>query len=43
MFDKTGMKIKATYSDGTSKEVTSYTYTPSGTLTSSNNAVIISY
>lgn len=42
-FDKTGMVVTAEYSDGTSKEITSYTYTPSGALKATNEKVTISY
>ncbi|MBP3597635.1 MAG: bacterial Ig-like domain-containing protein [Clostridia bacterium] len=42
-FDKTGIVVIAKYSDGTSKEVTNYTYTPSGTLKVADKKIIISY
>ncbi len=42
-FDKTGMKITAKYSDGSSKEVTDYTYTPNGVLKISDKEIVISY
>lgn len=42
-FDKTGMVVTAEYSDGTSKEITNYTYTPSGELKATDKKVTISY
>lgn len=42
-FDKTGMKVIAKYSDGTSKEVTNYTYAPNGALKTSDAKVTVSY
>ncbi len=42
-FSSSGMVIKATYTDGTSKNVTGWTYSPTGNLTTSNNSVTISY
>jgi len=42
-FDKTGMVVTATYSDGTSSEVTNYTYTPNGKLQVADKKVTISY
>ena len=42
-FDKTGMVIEATYSDSTKKDVTTYTYTPTGALTTANTTITISY
>ena len=42
-FDKTGMVIEATYSDSSKKNVTTYTYTPTGALTTSDTEVTISY
>lgn len=42
-FDKTGMVVTAKYSDGLSKEITNYTYTPNGTLKTTDEKVIISY
>ncbi len=42
-FDKTGMVVTAEYSDGTSKEITNYTYTPSGALKATERKVTISY
>jgi len=42
-FDKTGMVVKANYSDDSSKEVTDYTYAPEGELTTSDTEIIISY
>ena len=42
-FDKTGMVIEATYSDTSKKNVTTYTYTPTGALTTSDTTISISY
>ena len=42
-FDKTGMVIEATYSDSSKKDVTTYTYTPTGALTTANTTISISY
>ena len=42
-FDVSGMKITATYSDGTSKEVTNFTYSPNGDLKTSDKKVTVSY
>ena len=42
-FDKTGMVIEATYSDSSKKDVTGYTYTPTGALTTSDTTITISY
>lgn len=42
-FDKSGMVVTASYSDGSSNAVTSYTFSPSGVLNSSNTKVTISY
>lgn len=42
-FDKSGMEITAKYSDGTSKVITDYTYTPNGSLKESDKKIIISY
>ena len=42
-FDKAGMKVIATYSDGTTKEVTDYTYTPAGELKTTDTAITVSY
>ncbi len=42
-FDPTGMVVTATYSDGSSKPVTGYEYTPSGALALTDTAVEISY
>lgn len=42
-FDRTGMVVTATYSDGTTAPVTGYTVSPSGALTTSDTAVTISY
>lgn len=43
VFNKEGMVVTALYSDGTSKEVMDYTYSPSGKLLPDNDAVFISY
>ena len=37
------MKITAKYSDGSSKEVTDYTYTPEGNLLASDSKITITY
>lgn len=46
-FDPTGMVVTATYSDGTTdgttKEVTGYTFTPNAALTTNDANIIISY
>lgn len=42
-FDKTGMKVTATYSDGSSKEIATYTVTDGENLTSGKTSVTISY
>ena len=42
-FDKTGMVIEATYNDGSKKDITTYTYTPTGALTTSDTTITISY
>ena len=42
-FDKTGMKVIAKYSDGTTKEVTDYTYTPAGELKTTDKTITVSY
>ena len=42
-FDKTGMTIIAKYTDGSSKEVTNYTYNPTGNLKATDKKVTISY
>lgn len=42
-FDKTGMVITATYSDGSTKPVEGYTFKPSGALSVADTAVEISY
>ena len=42
-FDKTGMKVIATYSDGSTKEITNYKYTPMENLTKDDTKVTISY
>ena len=43
LFDATGMVIEATYSDSSTAAVTSYTYAPTGALTTSDTEVTISY
>ena len=42
-FDKAGMIITAAYSDGSSKPVTDYTFTPSGALSVTDTSVEIRY
>ncbi len=42
-FNGAGMKITATYSDGTTKEVTGYTITDGNNLSAGKTSVIISY
>lgn len=42
-FDASGMQITAKYSDGTSKTVTDFTYSPDGELKTSDKKVTISY
>ena len=42
-FNKKGMIIKAKYSDGTKKEITNYTYTPSGKLKVTDKEITIQY
>ena len=42
-FDPEGMVVVAIYSNNTEKEISDYTYTPSGNLAVSDDAVIISY
>ncbi len=42
-FNAAGMKITATYSDGTTKEVTGYTITDGNNLSAGKTSVIISY
>ena len=42
-FDHTGMVVAATYSDGTTKEVTDYTFTPNAALTTNDARITISY
>lgn len=42
-FDPTGMVIQAAMSDGTTKNVTGWTYAPTGALTATSTAVTISY
>ena len=42
-FDSSGMKVTATYNDGTSKEITDYTITDGNNLTLGKTSVIISY
>ena len=42
-FDPTGMEVEAQYSDGTSKKIVNYTYTPNGGLEETDTKVIISY
>ena len=42
-FDTTGMVITATYSDGTTKDVTGYTFNPSGELSANDTKITITY
>ena len=42
-FNKTGMVVTATYSNGSTATVTDYTVSPSAALTTSNTSVTISY
>ena len=42
-FDSTGMEVTATYSDGKTKVVTSYTYQPMGELKEEDKKVTITY
>ena len=42
-FDATGMKVEAVYSDGSRKEITDYTYEPTGALTLENNVITVKY
>lgn len=42
-FNATGMVVTATYSDGSSKAVTGYTFAPVGALAAANTAVTITY
>ncbi len=42
-FDKTGMIVTATYSDGSSKEVTDYTIAPDGALKTTDEKVTVTY
>lgn len=42
-FEKTGMVITAKYSDGTTKQITNYTVSPSGELKTTDTKVVISY
>lgn len=42
-FDKTGMVIEATYSDGTKKEITDYKYSPTDELSTAIKRVTITY
>ena len=42
-FDKTGMIVKAVYSDNSKETVTDYTYTPTGSLTKNDTKITITY
>lgn len=42
-FSASGMVVQATYSNGVTATVTSYSYSPTGALTTSNTAIAISY
>lgn len=42
-FDRTGMVVKAYFSDGTNRVITGYTYSPSGALGKDDTTITISY
>ncbi len=42
-FSTAGMKVTAKYSDGTSKEITNYTFSPNDTLKTTDKTIIITY
>lgn len=42
-FDKTGMVVEATYDDYTKGNVTEFTYTPDGALTTTNTSITVSF
>lgn len=42
-FDKTGMEVTATYSDGTTKKIENYTISPSEKLKSTDTKITVSY
>ena len=42
-FDATGMEIKATYSDNTTKTIDNYTFSPMGELKETDKAITITY
>ena len=42
-FNTSGMVVRATYSDGSSKDITNYTVTPNGALSTGDRYVTISY
>lgn len=42
-FDPAGMEITAAYSDGSSKQVTDYTWAPSGALTADDTVITVSW
>ena len=42
-FDKAGMKVTATYSDGTTKEIRNYAYIPAGELKTTDKTITVSY
>lgn len=42
-FDPTGMVVTATYNDGSTAEITDYTFEPSGALTSDDTEITITY
>lgn len=42
-FDPTGMVITATFQDGTTENVTGYTYSPTGELTTNDKTIVISF
>lgn len=43
LFDPSGVIVTATYDDSSTKEVTNYTYNPTGTLYVENTAIVFSY
>jgi len=42
-FNKSGMVITATYSDNSTKQITNYTVSPSGTLKTTNKKITVTY
>lgn len=43
VFDPTGMTITGIYTNGSTKTITDYTYSPTGPLTENNTEIIVSY